>query len=118
MKQEHDLKVKVYFHPYEFSLLRKHGIKPPALDYLEANGIDWDQEGKTSWDNFYEPKVGVAMLSTIIFDRLHFGLPSYFFDGHGVLNYNLELRYLTWCKDYVYHGAEDLKSKLRKELGL
>ncbi len=118
LKQAHNLKVKVYFHPYEFSLLAKHGIRPPALDYLEANGIDWDQEGKTSWDNFYEPKVGIAMLSTIIFDRLHYGLPSYFFAGEGVLNYNLELRYLTWCKDYVYHSAGDLKAKLKKELGL
>ena len=118
LKKEYGLKVKVYFHPFEFSIMREHGIRPPALDKMEANGIEWDQEGKTSWDNFYEPRVGVAMLSTIIFDRLHYGLPSYFFAGQGVLNYNLELRYLTWCKDYVYTSAEDLQMKLRKELEL
>ncbi len=116
LKNEHDLKVKVYLHPYENSLIREYGIKPPALGYMEENGIVWDVEGKTSLDNFYEPKVGVAMLSTIVFDRLHYGLPSYFFKGKGVPNYNL--RYLSWCKDYVYYGPDDLKNKLKKELGL
>lgn len=118
LKQQYDLKVKVYFHPYEFSLMEDHGIDPPYLEILTANGIDWEQDGKTSWDNFYEPKVGVAMLSTIVFDRLHYGLPSYFYSGEGVSSYNLDLKYLSSCADYVYQSPDHLVQQLKMELSL
>ena len=116
LKKETGCSAKVYFHPFEKMLMDKHGIVPPYLKLLEENGILYEQEGKTSLENFYESRIGVSISSTILFDRLHMGLASLYFDGAGIPMYTIAEQYMGKYRDLCFHDMEELKEKIRQQL--
>lgn len=116
LQTEMNLKVKVYFHPYEEMLFQKHGIRPPYLDQLDSHGVAYEIGGKTTLENFYEPKVGLSVCSTAVFDHLHHQLPAYYFAGWESPNYTIAAQHLGEYQKYGFYDMEELKRKLRKEL--
>lgn len=117
LKHALGLKVKVYFHPFEARLFYKDGIRPPYIDLLEANGVDYEVEGKSSLDNFYESRIAVSVSSTIIFDRLHYGLPAYYYAGDGIPRYTIADQYIGRFRDYRFVDLKEMRAKLVAALG-
>lgn len=119
LKQQHpSLSVHLYLHPYELSLIHQKGIRPPYLSLLEANGIQYSLEGRNSIEGIYESRLGIAVSSTILFDRLHLGLKSLFYAGNAVRNGLIDLRYLGEYARYGYHDAGQLREMIQAELAL
>jgi hypothetical protein len=112
------LKVCFYLHPHELSLLHQHDIRPPYLERLDREGITYSLAGSDSQARIYEPRVGVAVLSTILFDRLHLGLKSLFYNGDAILNGVIETKYLGEYARFGYIDPAELGEKLKGELGL
>jgi hypothetical protein len=112
------LTVAFYLHPHELGLYQKHGIRPPYLDRLDAEGIHYSLAGSDSQSRIYEPRLGVAVLSTILFDRLHLGLKSLFYNGTAIPNGVIETRYLGDYARYGYVSAQEFGDKMVVELGL
>jgi len=68
-------------------------------------------------ERFYEAKIGLASQSTIIFDRLHHGLDSYFYAGKENWT-SIDMRYLGEFSRFGFGSSEELKDKLKQNLGL
>lgn len=117
LRQETDITAKVYFHPFEVMLMEKHGIRPPYLDLLIENGIGYEQEGKSSLDNFYESQIGVSISSTMLFDRLHYGLQSLYFDGTGIPMNTISEQYMGKYQEFCFHDIVELKEKIKEMTG-
>jgi hypothetical protein len=112
LKQAHpQLRVKVYLHPYERHLHKQHGIDPPYLGLVRENGFEIEFEGKDSLTLFYEPKIGLSSQSTIVFDRLHYGLEAFYYSGkEDWMPINA-----AYLGEYRNNGFQDL-GELRKKL--
>jgi hypothetical protein len=115
LKRERDVRVKFYLHPHEIHLLRDHGIRPPYLDLLEENGIFYELDGKPTIENIYEARVGLAVSSTLLFDRMNFGLRSYFYGGYAIKDNTIDVRFLGEYARYGYRDGADLMAILREE---
>ncbi len=107
-KQSRACKVKFYLHPHEIHLLRDHGIRPPYLDLLEANGITYELTGKPTIENLYEARIGLAVSSTLLFDRMNFGLCSYFYGGYAIPDNTIDIHFLGEYAQYGYQDAAHL----------
>jgi hypothetical protein len=117
LKQERPaLTVKVYLHPHERRLLADHGIAPPYLPLLQANGFLYNLEGEDSLQKFYEARIGLSSQSTIVFDRIHYGLPGFFYAGKERWQ-PIAPQYLGEYAAMGFQSREDLKAKLRACLG-
>ncbi len=116
LKQSQPLKVKFYLHPHELGLLKTHGIRAPFLDQLDENGIAYSLETADSIDEIYEAQIGLGVSSTILFDRMHLGLKSFFDDGKDMPDGIVDVRFLGEYAKYAFSDAEELKVKLREEL--
>ena len=108
--------VKVYFHPFETMLYQQHDIAPPFLSLLDQADIQYEIDGKSSLENFYEARVGVAISSTILFDRMHYGLAALYYGGEGIPHFIIEPRYLGDYQQYCFQGPEELQMMLGKAL--
>ena len=115
LKNSHDLQVVLYPHPCE-RLAMKNGVCLPYQHLLDKYDIYLDGEGDNSIEKIFEAKVGIASVSTIIFDRLHFDLPGYVFSGTGIKDFLIDPRYLGKYADYCFDGPEDLTEKIIKEI--
>jgi len=111
------LKVKVYPHPLELTLLRNHDIVMPYAEFVQREGFELSLDGDNSLERFYEAKIGLASQSTIIFDRLHHGLDSYFYAGKENWT-SIDMRYLGEFSRFGFGSSEELKDKLKQNLGL
>jgi hypothetical protein len=113
--RERPIRVKFYLHPHEIHLLKDHGIHPPYLDLLDANGIQYELNGNSTIENLYEARVGLAVSSTILFDRMNFGLRSYFYAGDAIRDNTIDIRFLGSYAKYGYHDAAHLRQILGME---
>lgn len=113
--QQHPIRVKFYLHPHEVHLLKDHQIRPPYLDLLEANGIDYALDGKSSIDQLYEARVGLAVSSTLLFDRLNFGLTSYYYGGTEIPDNTIDHRFMGSYQRYGFADAQALRRILEQE---
>jgi hypothetical protein len=111
------LKVKVYPHPFELGLLNQHGMVPPYVAFAQAAGFDVQLEGDNSLDDFYESKIGLSSQSTIVFDRMHYGIENYYYAGkeHWM---SVEATYLGEYARYGFRDMADLRQKLIDSLDL
>ena len=105
-------------HPHELNLYHKHGIQPPYLPLLEANGIHYALESQNSQASIYEPKLAVAVSSTILFDRLHLGLRSFFYAGKAVPKVLTDVRYIGEMAKLGYYDGTELREMMLRELDL
>lgn len=108
------IKAKLYFHPHEKDLYNKQGIMPPYVKILTKNGIDFSFSDEDSWLLLRESKIGVAVLSTIIYERLGLGL-----DGYLYYNSNEEFisdffnpSLLGDFEKYFFNNSKELKKKI------
>ncbi len=119
LKREYpQLQVGFYMHPHELNLYHKHGIQPPYLPLLEANGIHYALESQNSQASIYEPKLAVAVSSTILFDRLHLGLQSFFYAGKAVPKVLTDVRYIGEMAKLGYYDGTELREMMLRELDL
>jgi len=108
------IKAKLYFHPYEKDLYNNHGIIPPYVRTLKENGIDFSFSDEDSTLLLRESKIGVAVLSTIIYERLGLGLEGYLYYNSnkdfisGFFNPSL----LGDFKKYFFKDNKELKKKI------
>jgi len=99
-------------------LYHKHDIRPPYLPLLEANGIQCSLESQNSMERIYEPKLAVAVSSTILFDRLHLGLQSFFYAGKAVPKVLTDVRYIGEMAKLGYLNGQELREMMLRELSL
>lgn len=118
LKEKYSIKAKFYFHPHEISLMKQHGIKSPLLPFLEANDIHYSYDQNSSIETVYEAKVGVGTMSTILFDRLHLGLQSLWYEGQDMPELTMFLDSLGKYVELAFSNEEELKSKILNQLGL
>ncbi len=116
-KKAYGASVKLYLHPHEIHLIKDHDIRPPYLDFLEKNGIVYELDGKSTIENIYEARIGLAVLSTLLFDRLNFDLTSYYYTGAGIKDYNIDARFLGSYQRFGYGDSAELRKKLDGEFG-
>jgi hypothetical protein len=107
-------KVKLYFHPYEKDLFNKHGIMPPYLNALKKNGIDFSFSDEESTLLLRESKIGVAVLSTIIYERLGLGLDGYLYynSNNDFISNFFNPSLLGDFKRNFFKDVEELKKKI------
>lgn len=115
-KERPGLRVAFYLHPHELRLLHKNDVRPPYLPILDANGIDYSLEGQNSILGIYGPRIGIAVSSTILFDRMHLGLRSFYYAGTAIKNGLIDVRYLGDYAQYGYTDAGELREKILGEL--
>lgn len=108
---------KVYLHPFERRLWRENGIAPPYLDRLEEAGILYEYDGPNSLSQFYESRIGVSTQSTIVFDRMHYGLDSLFYAGKEAWQ-PIAPQYLGEFQQFGFKDFKELRNKLCKLLGV
>ncbi len=112
------LKVKIYAHPHErFLYSSVHNFYPPYYNIAEKNDIKVDLEGKSSMEKIYESKIGVAIASTIAFERFNFGLISFMFSNDYTKKY-FDPVYFGKYKKYFFNNIEELTYKLKNELSI
>lgn len=117
LKRDHpELTVKIYPHPLELNLMQKHGITVPYFQFAQESGFEVQMEGRSSLAKFYEARIGMASQSTIIFDRLHHGMDSYFYVGKENWT-SVEVKYLGEYARFGFTGMDDLRTKLKQNLG-
>ncbi len=116
-KQATGIRVKLYLHPHEIALLRDHDLRPPYLDLLDQYGIDYLLDGRPTIEQLYESRVGVAVSSTILFDRLHHNLPSYYYGGTEMPDPTIDYRYMGSYQRYGFRNPDELRGFLEREFG-
>jgi hypothetical protein len=110
------LRVKVYLHPYERRLFADHGIAPPYLALLDANGLMYELEGGDSLQQFYEARIGLSAQSTIVFDRIHYGMIGFYYAG--IERWQpIAPAYLGEYQAMGFKTIPELEAKLRSSLG-
>jgi hypothetical protein len=122
LKQHYpELKVAVYLHPYERTLLEQ-GIEPPYLEEVKQAGFMLEKEGKNSVESMYQVRVGIAVTSGMLLDRLNLGLLAMgkcmtrYATGfeqkkhsyYGICNCYLDAEYANIC----FEDGDDLYAKL------
>jgi len=118
LKSEYpQLKIKIYPHPHERFLMEK-GLKPSYLATTKALDIDIDMSPGNSIHKIYESKIGISSLSTIIFDRMNYGLKGFIFSGKDIKDFNLNPKYMGEYSEMCFDDKYDLKQKIIKELKL
>ena len=60
-------------------MIRKFGLYPPFVDYCDGKNIFISNDYNSYFSNYFEAKVGVITISSILYDRLEFNLETYFF---------------------------------------
>jgi hypothetical protein len=112
------VKAKLYFHPHEKHLYHSQGIKPPYLKILKENKIDFSFRDKNSTLLLREAKIGVALLSTIIYERLDLGLEGYLYHNpnEDLIANIFKPSLLGEFKKYFFKNSKDLKQKIIESL--
>ena len=107
-------KAKLYFHPYEKDLYNNHGIIPPYMRTLKKNGIDFSFSDEESTLLLRESKIGVAVLSTIIYERLGIGLDGYLYynSNKDFISDFFNPSLLGDFKKYFFKDIKELKKKI------
>lgn len=115
-RERPELSVKVYLHPHERTIFHDFGIAPPYLAMIQEAGFMYNLEGEDSLQKFYESRIGLSSQSTIVFDRMHYGLIGMFYAGQEEWQ-PIEPKYLGEYAANGFLSREDLKAKLQGFLG-
>jgi len=86
------------------------------MDLLEEENIDFDLDVRSSRRKIYEAQVGVAIISTILFDRMHLGLDSLFYFGPEIPDHPVDARFMGSYARYSYGDMDELEGKLDRLL--
>jgi hypothetical protein len=107
-------RAKLYFHPYEKDLYNNHGIIPPYVRTLTKNGIDFSFSDEDSCFLLRESKISIAVLSTIIYERLGLGLDGclYYNSHKKFISDFFNLSLLGDFKKNFFKDIKDLKKKI------
>ena len=117
LKLKHNLKVIVYPHPCEREAIR-NGVPLPYQSQLDKYDITLDIDGRNSVSKIFEAKVGVASVSTIVFDRLHYNLPGFVYAGTGFKDFLIDPRYLGKYREFCFDSYQSLSDKIESQLNL
>ena len=101
------LRIKLYLHPYERSLIKEYDIYPPYLKLINLEGIEIDYEKENSLEKIDESFLGVSIQSSIIIERLMVGLI-------GIMKpLNINLKFLPEeYKIYFFENFPELEKKI------
>jgi hypothetical protein len=75
----HNLTLKVFLHPYERFLIKEYGIDPPYAKYVDNKNVFMSTDLESGISNFFEARVGITTVSSIVFDRAAYGLETLFY---------------------------------------
>lgn len=109
--------IKVYLHPFERELVREHSISPPYVSFLNEHKIDYDTSGTDSLESIFECKTGVALTSTIIYERWDHDRSGFLFHNPRWSEYEkmLDPQFLGKYAKGIYTDTDDLIRKLENE---
>ncbi|MCK4822253.1 hypothetical protein KA005_41200, partial [bacterium] len=119
----HDLKLKIFLHPFEKDLVRQFGLYPPFADFVDGKNIFISDDYNTYSSNFFEAKVGVITISSILYDRLQFNMETYFYSPKQGLWSGLKPSYyhkkcLPTFADYAFENLDELGKKLDRSFNV
>jgi len=113
----HNLRLKIYLHPYERVLLKRYKISPPYMNFVDNKNIFIDIEGKNSRNKIYEPFVAISIQSSFIWERLDLGLMRSYIYEFKDEKYNSFLpESLGNYKECLFKNTEELTRKIKKDL--
>lgn len=75
----HNLTFKVFLHPYERFLINEYGIYPPYAKYVDNKNVFMSEDLESGISNFFEARVGITTVSSIVYDRAAYGLETLFY---------------------------------------
>jgi hypothetical protein len=78
LSRQKNLRLRIYLHPYERTLLSQYGISPPFASLIDDRLIDMDSSRESSRMKIFEPFAGVSLQSSIIWQRLDMDLRESF----------------------------------------
>lgn len=107
---KHQLKVKIYTHPFERELYNK-GITPPYHKLLIENNIYCDFTGTNSIIKVKEVRLGISLFSTICLDRWDLGLDALIIHTESS-KHIMNPKALGKYNNYVCDGLSQLEEKL------
>jgi len=117
MKRQYGVCVRVCTHPHERYLVSQHKITLPYGNVLSEAGIEYDVTPGRSVDTLFDAKVGIAVCSTIILDRWHYGLDGYLYDGKEVRPYQ-NIGHMGPYRSKFYTSPGILRAQLTAALDL
>lgn len=117
-KKYQNIKIKVYFHPYEKDLINTHKIYPPFWEKLkDYDNFILDTDEKPS--NFFESKLAIVLFSSIAIDRLDYDLDTLFFLPQNKSKEFIGVPPRKVYKSYgknIYSNINEFRSKLTEYL--
>ncbi len=108
-------RIAVFPHPHEKILIKK-GIDPPYLNVLKKNNFYFESDNENSVSSFFKTKIGIAVNSTVVFDRIHCGLKSFLYSGKNIKNSMITPHYLGSHSSICFSSKGELKNMICKEL--
>lgn len=115
--RERSWTLRIYLHPYERELLRRHGIVSPYADFLKNPQITLDDQPGNSRAKVYEPRVAVSLLSSIIWERLDLGLlDSFIYDFRDPIYNGFVPESLGRFRSCLFASLEELELKIRSAM--
>jgi hypothetical protein len=74
-----NLKLKIFLHPYERYLISEQEIYPPFVEFVDNKNVFMSADFSANISNFFEARIGVTTISSIVFDRAAYGLETLFY---------------------------------------
>ena len=108
-------RIAIYPHPHERKLIKK-GIDPPYLNVLKKNNFYFESGNENSVSSFFKTKIGIAVTSTAVFDRIHCGLKSLLYSGKNIKNSMIAPHYLGSHSSICFSSKDELKNMICMEL--
>ena len=109
------MRIAVFPHPHERILIKK-GIDPPYLNVLKKNNFYFESGNENSVSSFFKTKIGIAVTSTAVFDRIHCGLKSLLYSGENIQNSRIAPHYLGSYGAICFSSKDELKNMICNEL--
>jgi len=121
--RRHDLTLKIYLHPWEKELIKRFGIYPPFVEYADGKNVFLSEDYDSYCSNFFDAKIGVVTISSILYDRMQFNLETYYFSPKQEKwtvprkNYYNKI-FLPTYSEYAFESIDELESKLDKSFNI
>lgn len=108
-------RIAIFPHPHE-RILIKDGIEPQYMNVLRENNFHFESDNENSVSSFFKTKIGIAVNSTAVFDRIHCGLKSLLYSGENIKNSMIAPHYLGSHSSICFSSKDELKNMICKEL--
>jgi len=114
ISKKHHLTLKIYLHPHEKKLISNHNIYPPYWNLIKMSNLKVDK--MLGSNNFFEPKVGVLIQSSIFYDRWENNLFTLCYQFKNYKNrLQIPLKYLGKYSIYGFKNLKELEKKILVE---